>query len=202
MRSRFPLAGALLAAALGAAADPPPVKTVPAPPSRADWSSWCPARSTRRPTPRNARRCRGSLPPARRWTCSLLRDWLPENTRPGAKWDATGVGDPDDGHALLVPGKNADGTYTVETWGFKPPVSGTPAGLRAADSEFVSCSSLDRFQRPRARTEPPALHRPGSAVGVGRRQPPPAAPVPAARPADSRSGPDPAAGGVDQSQAG
>ena len=78
------------------------------------------------------------------FTASLLGSWL-NNASPGAIWDANGRPDPSAGHAMFLTGKEPNGNYELQTWGFSPCVNLTPAGLKAADPELVACFSLDMF---------------------------------------------------------
>jgi hypothetical protein len=80
------------------------------------------------------------------YTCSLLDSWL-SNPQPGQTWDANGRPDPNAGHAILLTAKNSKGGYDLQTWGFKPPINLTPAGLKAADPELIVAFSLDMFDR-------------------------------------------------------
>lgn len=77
------------------------------------------------------------------WTCSLLNTWL--NTQPGSVWTNNGRPNRNAGHAMHVSGKTDASRYQVETWGFDPPVQVTTAGVKAADSEFLACFSLEMF---------------------------------------------------------
>ncbi len=76
-------------------------------------------------------------------TVSLCNEWL-NNSRPGAVWDK-GRANPNAGHAILLSGKKANGRYTLETWGFNPPIELTQAGLESADPEVLACFSLEWF---------------------------------------------------------
>lgn len=78
------------------------------------------------------------------FTASLLDSWL-ANPQPGQTWDAGGTPDPTAGHAMVLNGKDADGTYRLQTWGFNPPIKLTQAGLEAADPELIVAFSLDWF---------------------------------------------------------
>lgn len=76
------------------------------------------------------------------WTASLLSTWL--SARPGMTWTNDGEPDPYAGHAMWISGKTSVGLQ-VETWGFDSPVTVTAAGVRAADSEFLACFSMEMF---------------------------------------------------------
>jgi hypothetical protein len=76
-------------------------------------------------------------------TVSLCDQWL-TNPQPGDTWGA-GTADPNAGHAICLNGKNAKGNWTLQTWGFNPPIELTQAGLQSADPELMVCFSLDWF---------------------------------------------------------
>lgn len=78
------------------------------------------------------------------YTCALLDTWL-ANAQPGALWTDKGTPDPYAGHAILLTAKNAKGNYSLETWGFNPPIEITPAGIMKSEPELISCFSLEWF---------------------------------------------------------
>lgn len=79
------------------------------------------------------------------WTCSLPGGWV-DSARPGAVWDAAGMGRFVGGHAMYLTGMDSAGRYDVRTWGISPPIHLTQAGLLAADSELIVAFSMDMFR--------------------------------------------------------
>ncbi len=77
------------------------------------------------------------------FTAALPDTWV-ANPMPGNTWDA-GRPDENNGHAMFLTGKQANGTYELQTWGFNPPINLTPAGLKSADPELIVAFSLDMF---------------------------------------------------------
>lgn len=80
------------------------------------------------------------------YTAALLDSWL-SNMRPGAVWDDAGRPNQSAGHAVFLTGVNAHGNYECQTWGFRPCVELTPAGMRKADPELIVAFSLDQFDK-------------------------------------------------------
>jgi hypothetical protein len=78
------------------------------------------------------------------YTASLLDAWY-ANPKPGDVWDAVGTPDPNAGHAIHLTGKEAAGTYELQTWGFSPCIHLTPAGLKVSDPELIVAFSLEMF---------------------------------------------------------
>jgi hypothetical protein len=124
------------------------------------------------------------------WTCSLLSDW--ENqTSPGSIWDAGSAPDPNAGHAMFQTGVHSNGNIDTRTWGISPPIQVTPAGVAAAQSEYITAFSLDMFN-PQGYA-PCGLHYVDLAnywVQVGGKALPPN-PFPAPLPTPPSPGPDP-----------
>lgn len=80
------------------------------------------------------------------FTAALPDAWI-ANPTPGMVWDGgPGISaNPNNGHAMYISGKNLDGTFNVETWGFESPIKLTPAGLAACDPELFCVASNDWF---------------------------------------------------------
>jgi hypothetical protein len=79
------------------------------------------------------------------YTAALFDAWY-ANPKPGDVWDAVpGMPNPAAGHAMYLTGKSADGTYSLQTWGFNPPINLTPNGLKTSDPELIVAISLDQF---------------------------------------------------------
>ncbi len=76
-------------------------------------------------------------------TVALPDTWV-ANPKPGDTWDK-GTPDQNNGHAIILTGKQGNGTYELQTWGFSPPINLTPAGLKSADPELIVAFSLDMF---------------------------------------------------------
>jgi hypothetical protein len=77
------------------------------------------------------------------YTAALPDAWL-DNPMPGQTWDK-GLPDENNGHAMYLGGRNADGSFKDETWGFNPPIRLTTAGMKSADPELVAVFSLEQF---------------------------------------------------------
>lgn len=79
------------------------------------------------------------------FTLGIPDPWL-SNPKPGDIWDSgSGVqADDNNGHAVLLNGYGPKG-FTLQTWGFNPPVTITPAGVAVCDPEATVVFSLDWF---------------------------------------------------------
>lgn len=76
-------------------------------------------------------------------TLALADSWY-QNAAPGYTWDAA-TPDEANGHAIYSSGRNADGSWNVETWGMDPPIRLTQAGLESCDPEVIAYISPDMF---------------------------------------------------------
>lgn len=87
----------------------------------------------------------GYLFGALEFTLGLPAKWI-SNPHPGQVWDAgPGVyADDSAGHAVHLSAKKSAG-YDLQTWGFRPPVCLTPAGVKVCDGEAIAVFSLDWF---------------------------------------------------------
>lgn len=80
------------------------------------------------------------------FTLGIPDAWLDKHIGPGEVWDAgPGVkADPANGHAVILSGYNSRG-WIVETWGLRPQITLTYAGLKVCDPEAASCIGTDWF---------------------------------------------------------
>jgi hypothetical protein len=90
------------------------------------------------------------------YTAALLTSWL-SDMNPGAVWDAHGKPDPTAGHAMVLSGVNSAGHYLDQTWGLRPCIQLTPAGLKHSDPEIVVCFSREWFS-PVTGLAPTGMH--------------------------------------------
>ena len=79
------------------------------------------------------------------FTASLADKWI-ANPQPGDVWDVAPPND-NNGHAMILAGKDKDGLYPIETWGFAPKdrIRITPKALENCHPEIVVCISRDQF---------------------------------------------------------
>lgn len=107
------------------------------------------------------------------YTAALCNEWV-HAPKPGQIWDK-GRSNPGYGHAMYLNGRNAKGHWTLQTWGFNPPIELTQAGLESSDPEIVVQFSLEWFD-PTTGRAPNGLHYVELAdlwKGFGGRQLPP-----------------------------
>jgi intein/homing endonuclease len=98
------------------------------------------------PTDGAAMRLAGSLFGGTDFTLGIPDKWLQSLQQPGAVWDAgPGVkADDNNGHAVLLNGAGVD-QFTLQTWGFDPPVTITEGGIAVCDPEAFAVFSMDWF---------------------------------------------------------
>ena len=81
---------------------------------------------------------------------SKSKKLLPTKKTASPSWTNAGPADPENGHAMLITGRNAGGGYDVQTWGFRPPINLTPAGLAASDPVLATWTArLDDWLKAR-----------------------------------------------------
>jgi hypothetical protein len=69
---------------------------------------------------------------------------LVQNAKPGVLWD-TQRGASNEGHAVILSEAKPNGNFSLETWGFNPPVEVTPRFIANNDPESLAIFTLEWF---------------------------------------------------------